>query len=209
MAHWDVIVSSFNPAYFEVVAWHFFADSLKYEEFLSWMFPELQMALPFGFFRLPPPSYIHLTTAFPKFQNVDFKILEPISPHVWCYIYVSLLTLTLATLLVLLAYIKIMPQSCRVKANDPTLVWLRIIGGAATEAFDGNFFKFGVAGSCLMLIFELLSYSINNIYNVNLRSFIIGEIPEFVPNDYNEIVLGKENVIFSEHGYKYLSNPGK
>ncbi len=201
-------IFSGNPSHFDFLSEHYLVNSVRYGDVDISEFPQLYMGPPLAIFNFPPPTDIHLITSFPQFQDVSFKVLEPISPNVWCYIYVSLLTLTLAVFLVLFVYRQVMPQYCHLKEHDPTQVWLRIIGGA-TEAFYGQFFKFGVAGSLLMLVFELVSYSITTVYNANLRAFIIGEIPDFIPNKYSDIAVNRHLVIFSDHGLSFLVNSGK
>ncbi len=167
---------------------------------------ELNMWQPFTVFDLPPVHSIHLMTSFSEFKDVSFKILEPIHHSVWCYIYVSLFVLTLSMFLVLLTYMKVEPSMCRLRSNDPTQVWLRIIGGI-TEAFSSKFFRFGIAGACLMLTFELLSYSMNTIYNANLRSYIIGEVAKFDPlNDISDLDSRHEKIIYTDLGLNYANS---
>ncbi len=92
--------------------------------------------------------------------------------------------------------------------NDPTQVWLRTIGGI-TEAFYGNFFKFGVAGMCLMLTFELLSFSFMTIYNANLRENIIGEFPSYTPgNTISDLKSNQNKIIYTDLGLNYANTLG-
>ncbi len=76
------------------------------------------MGCPLAIFNLPPPIAIHMATEFPDFLEISFKILDPISHDIWCYIYVSIMALTLGMFLVLLTYKKVMPSSCGVVSSD-------------------------------------------------------------------------------------------
>ncbi len=77
------------------------------------------------------------------------------------------------------------------------------------QSLDCKFFKYGLAGSAIILTFEILSYSINTVYNANLRSFIIGEEPEFVHSNFDYFDITKEQVIFSKLGVDYNGEDGK
>ncbi len=115
------------------------------------------------------------------------------------------MTVALAMLLAVYVYIRLMPKDCK---DDPVQVCIRMILGA-TEAFYGDFFKYGLAGYCLMMTFELASYSLNAIYNVNLRAFIIGENPIAVPSSFNELDILTDHVVYTEQGLSFFTRNRK
>ncbi len=162
---------------------------------------------PFSVSNLQPPISIHMMTAFPKFRDVTFKVLDHVDMQVWCGIFISIMTLALTMLLVLTTYIKISPRLSHV-LNDPTQIWLRFIGGAV-EALHHKLFKMGRAAIFLTMIFELLSYTIITVYNSNLRAYIIGEVPDVVPTNLEEVPSGHGLVLYTEHGIANIHTEGK
>ncbi len=46
--------------------------------------------------------------------------------------------------------------------------------GSAIGAFDERFFNFGKAGNIVCLLMALYFYTFTNVYNSNLRAFMIG-----------------------------------
>ncbi len=62
--------------------------------------------------------------------------------------------------------------------------------------------------SISILTFNFLSYSATSIYNANLRSFIIGEIAEFVPSRIEDIKSGQADIIYTDLGLNYASTLG-
>ncbi len=81
---------------------------------------------------------------------VKFSLTDTLDKYIWMSIYIVLSFFIFTWLLLMLGYLKTMPPDCKVK-NDPILVIMTIFGGL-TEPINIKFFKYGIAGTRIVLM---------------------------------------------------------
>ncbi len=203
MKHWDVALGNINFNSFLLgiegnYQWnHMMASgaSIRYTRTTQYGFP-IQIA------QLREDITVVLATSFPSYNDMSFKIFNPIDYDSWIAIFMSLMVVALTFMFVMFHYGRFMPKRCNCK-GDGQEIWFRVIGGA-TEAMRNGFFKFGIAACTVSMTFELLSFFLIFLYNINLRAYIIGEVER--KDSYNDVITMNakyDKVIFTLGGFNY------